>query len=71
MVKTILKCEDIKHGKVRAHVVYNVIKGFIQASKKKDISLTYRDPGTGDMMVIKMDGDNIVLEQQDNQTNYG
>lgn len=71
MVKRILQCEDIQHGKVRAHVVYNVIKWFIQASKKKDISLTYRDPGTGDMMVIKMDGDNIVLEQQDNQKNYG
>lgn len=70
MVKRILQCEDIQHGKVRAHVVYNVIKGFIQASKKKDISLTYRDPETGNMMVIKMDGDNIVLEQQDNQTNY-
>jgi hypothetical protein len=71
MVRTILQCEAIQHGKVRAHIVYNVIKWFIQASKKKDISLTYRDPGTGDMMVIKMDGDNIVLEQQDNQTNYG
>ncbi len=71
MVRRILQCEDIQHGKVRAHVVYNVIKGFIEASKKKDISLTYRDPGTGDMMVIKMDGNNIVLEQQDNQANYG
>jgi len=56
MVRTILQCEAIQHGKVRAHVVYNVIKGFIEASKKKDISLTYRDPGTGDMMVIRMDG---------------
>jgi hypothetical protein len=71
MVRRILQCEDIQHGKVRAHVVYNLIKGFIQTCKKKDISLTYRDPGTGDMMVIKMDGNNIVLEQQDNQTNFG
>lgn len=71
IVKTILQCEAIQHGKVRAHIVYNVMKWFIQSAKKKDLSLTYRDPGTGDMMVIKMDGDNIVLEQQDNQTNYG
>lgn len=71
MVKTILKCEAIQHGKVRAHVVYNLVKWFIQTCKKKDISLTYRDPWTGDMMIIKMDGDNIVLEQQDNQANHG
>ncbi|MEI7918908.1 MAG: hypothetical protein WCH65_01480 [bacterium] len=44
MVRRILQCEDIQHGKVRAHVVYNVIKGFIKAAKQKDISLTYRDP---------------------------
>ena len=69
MVRTILKCEDIQYGKVRAHVVYNLIKWFIDTAKKKDISLTYRDPGTGDMMVIKMDGKNIVLEQQDDHTN--
>lgn len=71
MVRRILECEDIQQGKVRAHAVYNVIKGFIEACKKKDISLTYRDPTTGNMMMIKMDGQNIVLEQQDNQTNYG
>ncbi len=71
MVRTILRCEDIQHGKVRAHIVYNIIKGFIQVAKKKDISLTYRHPETGDTMVIKMDGNNIVLEQQDNQTNFG
>ncbi|MCX6824516.1 MAG: hypothetical protein NT085_05325 [candidate division SR1 bacterium] len=71
MVRKILQCEDIQHGKVRAHVVYNLIKGFIDVAKKKDISLTYRDPGTGDMMVIKMDGKNIVLEQQDDHTNAG
>jgi hypothetical protein len=70
MVRRILQCEDIQYGKVRAHVVYNVIKGFIDTCKKKDISLNYRDPATGDMMIIKMDGNNIVLEQQDNQTNY-
>ena len=69
MVRKILQCEDIQHGKVRAHVVYNLMKGFIETAKKKDISLTYRDPGTGDMMVIKMDGKNIVLEQQDDHTN--
>jgi hypothetical protein len=44
MVKRILQCEDIQHGKVRAHIVYNVMKGFIQAAKEKNISLTYRDP---------------------------
>ena len=71
MVRRILQCEDIQHGKVRAHVVYNVIKGFIKAAKQKDISLTYRDPWTGNMMIIKMDDDNIVLEQQDNQANFG
>ncbi len=71
MVRAILECEDIQHGKVRAHIVYNVMRGFIDSAKKKDISLTYRDPNTGDMMVIKMDGNNIVLEQQDNQTNFG
>lgn len=71
MVKRILQCEDIQHGKVRAHVVYNVMKWFIQAAKEKNISLTYRDPWTGDMMIIKMDGNNIVLEQQDNKTNFG
>jgi len=69
MVRKILKCEDIQHGKVRSHVVYNLVKWFIETAKKKDISLTYRDPGTGDMMVIKMDGKNIVLEQQDDHTN--
>jgi len=26
MVRKILQCEDIQHGKVRAHVVYNLIK---------------------------------------------
>ncbi|MEI8008921.1 MAG: hypothetical protein WCI00_06105 [bacterium] len=69
MVRKILQCEDIQHGKVRAHVVYNLMKGFIETAKKKDISLTYRDPGTGDMMIIKMDGKNIVLEQQNDHTN--
>ncbi|HMS91410.1 MAG TPA: hypothetical protein PKC87_04275, partial [Candidatus Absconditabacterales bacterium] len=71
MVRTILQCEAIQYGKVRAHVVYNVMKGFIDSAKKKDISLTYRDPATGDMIVIRMDEKNIVLEQQDNQTNFG
>ncbi len=70
IIKRILQCEEIKHGKVRAHVVYNTIKGLIKSAKQKDISLSYRDPNTGNMMVIKMDGDNIVLEQQDNQSNY-
>lgn len=71
MVRKILRCEDIPYGKVRAHIVYNIMKGFIQSAKKKDISLTYRHPDTGNMMVIKMEDKNIVLEEQDNQTNFG
>lgn len=40
-------------------------------AKEKDISLLYRDPVTNHNMVIKASDKNIIVEDQDSQTNYG
>ena len=69
LVRGILRNPDIPEGKTRAHIAYNVVKGMIDMAAKKDISLMYRDD-SGHNMVIKLDGKNIVLEDQDDQTNY-
>jgi len=41
----------------------------IQVAKNEDISLSYRD-ASGHNQVIKLDGKNIVLEDQDDLTNH-
>lgn len=68
LVRTILSCQQITHGKVRMHIAYNVIKWIIEMAKKKDISLSYRN---GDHnMIIRMNGKNIIMEEQDDNTNF-
>jgi hypothetical protein len=71
LIRNILNCSRIEHGKTRAHIAYNVIKGMIEMAKEKHINLTYRNPETNHNMVIRMDEKNIVLEDQDEITNYG
>lgn len=71
LIRKVLRHPGIRHGKVRAHIVYNIMKGLIEMCKKKDISLRYRNPANQHNMVIAMEGNNIVLEDQDDRTNYG
>lgn len=42
LVSRIMRDQRIKHGKVRAHIWFNIYKAIIQIAQKKDISLTYR-----------------------------
>lgn len=71
LIRDILKYPWIEHGKTRAHIAYNVIKGMIELAKEKWIDMNYRDSVTGHNMIIKIDKDNILLEDQDDKTNYG
>ncbi len=70
LVRDILRCPRIQYGKTRAHIAYSVIKGMIEMAKEKDLSLTYNAPN-GHNMVVRMDNNNVVLEDQDDQTNFG
>ncbi|MEI6426159.1 MAG: hypothetical protein WCO66_02280 [Candidatus Absconditabacteria bacterium] len=69
LIKDILNEKSIPEGKTRLHIAYNVIAGMIQIAKNEDISLSYRD-AAGHNQVIKLDGKNIILEDQDDLTNH-
>jgi hypothetical protein len=71
LIRDILRCPRIVNGKTRAHIAYSVIKSVIDMAKEKDISLLYRDPQTNHNMVIKTHEKNIIVEDQDEATNYG
>lgn len=71
LVRDVLRCPRISHGKTRAHIGYNIIKGIIDMAKEKHISLLYRDPQTNHNMVIRTHEKNIIVEDQDETTNYG
>ena len=42
LVRKIMRDQKIKHGKVRAHIGFNIYKSIIQMAQEKNISLTYR-----------------------------
>lgn len=42
LVRKIMRDQRIKHGKVRAHIGFNIYKSIIQMAQEKNISLTYR-----------------------------
>lgn len=64
LIRNVLKNQSIKYWKVRAHIAYNIIKWIINMSKEIDMPLFYsRPPGINSE--IKLDWDNIVLEDQD------
>lgn len=42
LVRKIMREQRIKHGKVRAHIWFNIYKSIIQIAQEKNISLTYR-----------------------------
>lgn len=71
LIRTVLRNDRIVNGKTRAHIAYNIIKWCIDMCKEKDISLRYRDPQTNHNMVIRTSDKNIIVEDQDSQTNYG
>lgn len=70
LMESILRNPDIPQGKTRMHIAYNVAKWLIQKAQEDDISLRYRN-AAGHNMVIRMDGKNIVLDDEDDLTNYG
>ena len=42
LVRKIMRDQRIKHGKVRAHIGFNIYKSIIKMAQEKNISLTYR-----------------------------
>ena len=42
LVRKIMRDQRIKHGKVRAHIGFNIYKSIIQMAQEKNMSLTYR-----------------------------
>ena len=42
LVRKIMREQRIKHGKVRAHIGFNIYKSVIRMAQERDISLTYR-----------------------------
>jgi formylmethanofuran dehydrogenase subunit D len=69
LMQCVLKDQRIKEGKARMHIAYNIARAYIEMAQEKDISLTYREGNH--MRVLRMDGDNIVLEDQDDATHHG
>jgi len=62
--KKILNCPEIRDFKVRTHIVYNLLVSMIEISKKKNLSLRYRVPGTANQREIIMNDKNITLYER-------
>lgn len=65
LARKVLRHYDIKHGKTRAHIVYNILKGMIEMAKKKNISLNYYDDDAKKNRKIVMREKDIVVEEHD------
>lgn len=65
LAKKILNCPEIRDFKVKTHIVYNMLVSMIEISKKKDLSLRYRDPTTGHQREIIKTDKNITLYDWD------
>ena len=79
LVRKIMRDQRIKHGKVRAHIGFNIYKSIIQMAQEKNISLTYRGMEwkmrwnrlhrSWETRKIKLDKDwNIAIKQIDHIT---
>lgn len=79
LVRKIMRDQRIKHGKVRAHIGFNIYKSIIQMAQEKNISLTYRGMEwrmrwnrlhkSRETRKIKLDKDwNIAIKQIDHLT---
>lgn len=70
LVRSVMKNQKISHGKVRAHIAFNIYKAMIQMAKSKDISLNYRNNANNHLNEIDLDKDwNIVVYDLDDWTN--
>lgn len=63
--RKILNCAEIRDFKVRTHIVYNMLVSMIEISKKKNLSLRYRVPGTTNQREIIMNDKDITLYERD------
>jgi len=63
LVRNVLRNQQIKYWKVRAHIAYNIIKWIINMATEIDMPLTY-SVAPWINREIKLDWDNIVLEEQ-------
>jgi type III secretion system FlhB-like substrate exporter len=52
-----MKNQKISHGKVRAHIAFNIYKAMIQMAKSEDISLNYRNNANNHLNEIDLDKD--------------
>lgn len=79
LVRKIMRDQRIKHGKVRAHIWFNIYKSMIQLAQEKNISLTYRGMvwkmrwnKSSETRKIEIDKKgNIVIKQIDHLTTTG
>lgn len=72
LVRSVMKNQKIPHGKVRAHIAFNIYKAMIQMAKSKDISLNYRNTADNHLNEIDIDKDwKVVVYDLDDWTNRG
>lgn len=66
LVRRILREQQIKYWKVRAHIWYSIYKAMIQLAKEKNFSLQYREKTW--TRFIDLDWDNIIVRKVKNLT---
>lgn len=66
LVRRVLREQQIKYWKVRAHIWYSIYKAMIQLAKEKYFSLQYREKDW--TRFIDLDWDNIVVRRVKNLT---
>ncbi len=71
LVRKIMRDQRIKHGKVRAHIWFNIYKSIIQIAQEKNFSLTYRGWASETRKIEIDKNGNIIVKQIDHLTTTG